>query len=483
MISGHLQSNSSVYLVRIGQGALPNEHSDVGASNGGEEFQSVSSPYANNAVQSLVARLFEEAGWDSGCAHTAAWNPLGELIRPGDTVALKPNWVFHNNHSGEGMDCLVTHALVLRAVLDLVLRAKPGKVVVGDAPIQGCDLPKLMKATGYSDLKQLYTQAGAPVEWRDFRRTVLANPNGVWERQTNVRPLAGYVLFDLGVESLLEPIVEDSDRFRVTMYDPNLMRQTHAPGRHQYLIAREVIEADVVINLPKLKTHKKACVTGALKNLVGINGNKDYLPHHRQGGSLKGGDCYAGGNPFKMAAECLSDAANRREGIPAYLLRQITLGSYGLARLTGADNNMEGSWYGNDTIWRTCLDLNRSLFYGRSDGTLAELPQRKMLTLTDAILCGEGEGPLAPTPHYLGMLTLGANPVAAEYVHANLMGFDWRKIPLIREAFGQFKYPLCDFRPEDIEVHFEGRRFCQPWPVWNDRPFVPPTGWKGHCEQ
>ena len=239
----------------------------------------------------------------------------------------------------------------------------------------------------------------------------------------------------------------------------------------------------MVINLPKLKTHQKACITGALKNLVGINGNKDYLPHHRLGGSRTGGDCYAGGNPFKLVAEHISDAANRREGMAAYLLRQTFRASYGLSRLTLADSNLEGNWYGNDTIWRTCLDLNRILIYGRPDGTMAELPQRNVLTLTDAILCGEGNGPLAPTVHPLGMLTLAENPVAADYVHAHLMGFDWRKIPLIREAFGQFKYPLCHFRPDDVEVQFEGRRLSQPWPLWNRRPFIPPTGWKGHCER
>ena len=32
-------------------------------------------------------------------------------------------------------------------------------------------------------------------------------------------------------------------------------------------------------SLPKLKTHKKAGITCALKNLIGINGNKEYLPH------------------------------------------------------------------------------------------------------------------------------------------------------------------------------------------------------------
>ena len=467
----------------MGRDALPYDPPSILTPSRGKKLQSVASLYSDNAAQHLVARLFEEAGWDSAHTHTAEWNPLGELIRPGDVVALKPNWVFHDNHKGQGMECMVTHASVLGAVLDLVLRANPDKIIVGDAPIQGCDLTRLMDITGYSTLKKLYAQLGAPVEWRDFRRTVLKNPAGVWDRETDVRPLQDYVLFDLGTESLLEPISQDADRFRVTMYNPDLMRRTHALGRHQYLIAREVIEANVVINLPKLKTHKMAGVTGALKNFAGIIGNKDYLPHHRLGGSRTGGDCYAGGNPFKLVAEHLTDTANRREGRTAYLLRLIVLGIWGLTRLAGADKNLLGGWHGNDTIWRTVLDLNRILLYGRPDGTMAELPQRKVITVTDAIVCGEGEGPLAPTPHPLGMLTLAANPVAAEYVHAHLMGFEWRKIPLIRETFGHFRFPLCNFRPEDVEVQFNGRRFCQPWPSWAERPFVPSAGWKGRCER
>jgi len=473
-MSGALSAN----CVWVAQGESAG-HSSLAEQSPIELSESVSA--AEPSV--LLPRLFLHAGLDAAHYGTAEWNPLGDLIQAGDKVLLKPNWVFHANRSGQGIDCLVTHASVLGAMLDFVLQAKPGKVVVGDAPIQGCDLSKLMEAAGYNCLKQHYAQAVDPVEWQDFRRTVLANPNGVWDRHTGVRPMEEYILFDLGAESLLEPIVRDADRFRVTMYNPDLMRQTHARGRHQYLIAREVIEANVVINLPKLKTHRKAGVTGALKNLVGINGNKDYLPHHRRGGSRTGGDCYTGRNPFKLAAECIIDAANRRKGMPAYLLRQTSRVSSGFARLTGADKNLEGSWYGNDTIWRTCLDLNRILVYGRLDGALAERPQRKLLTLTDAIVCGEGEGPLAPTPHPLGMLTLASNPVAADYVHAHLMGFDWRKIPLIREAFGPFSYPICSCRPDEVEVRFEGRRFRQPWPLWNEKPFVTPGGWKGHCER
>jgi hypothetical protein len=100
----------------------------------------------------------------------------------------------------------------------------------------------------------------------------------------------------------------------VTQYDPRKLALAHRLGRHQYPIAREVFEADVVFNVPKLKTHKKAGITAALKNLVGINGNKDFLPHHRVGGSLLGGDCYAGVGPLKRAAEFCLDRANLRLG-------------------------------------------------------------------------------------------------------------------------------------------------------------------------
>jgi uncharacterized protein (DUF362 family) len=428
--------------------------------------------YSEKAVCQGLQRLF-------GVGDQLSNGPFAGIITEGDRVAIKPNWVLHQNHSGRGLDCLVTNTSVLSAVLDGVLHAKPERVVVGDAPIQGCDLPQLMAATGILTLKDRFEAIHAPVTWKDFRRTVLDTTHAVWKRQTDLRPLDDYVLFDLAEESLLEPIVEDYERFRVTMYNPDLMQQTHAPGKHQYLVARDVIEADVVVNLPKLKTHKKAGITGALKNLVGINGNKDYLPHHRRGGTCYGGDCYAGGNPFKYLAETCVDSANRREGFAATFLRTCAAGSYMMSRITGSDNNLEGNWRGNDTIWRTCLDLNRILLYGRPDGTMADQPQRKVVSITDAIICGEGEGPLASTPRPLGFLSMALNSVAAEYVHAHLMQFDWRKVPIIREAFGHFRYPLCDFLPEDIEVELDGQRFAQPWPLWNSRPFIPAAGWRG----
>ncbi|MGQ9919616.1 MAG: DUF362 domain-containing protein [Bryobacteraceae bacterium] len=128
--------------------------------------------------------------------------------------------------------------------------------------------------------------------------------------QGGVRDRNRYVLFDLGPDSLLEPVSSPTGRFRVTDYDPDKLAQTHRPGRPQYLICREAFEADVVLSLPKLKLHRKAGLTGSLKNLVGINGNKDYLPHHRIGDVRSGGDCYRDPSLLKRRAERSFDAAN-----------------------------------------------------------------------------------------------------------------------------------------------------------------------------
>ena len=76
--------------------------------------------------------------------------------------------------------------------------------------------------------------------------------------------------------------------------------------------------------------------------------------------------------------------------------------------------------------------------------------------MTDAIIAGEGEGPLAPTPRPLGLLTLGASPAAVEWVHAGLMGFDPRRIPIVAHAFDRFRFPLAPCAPEDVVIRGGG---------------------------
>jgi len=127
--------------------------------------------------------------------------------------------------------------------------------------------------------------------------------------------------------------------------------------------------------------------------------------------------------------------------------------------------------------------LQRILRYGRADGTLSDSPQRLVLTLTDAIVGGEGEGPLANTPVPSSFVAGGMNPAAVEWVQARLMGFDPARIALTREAFGAFPYPLAGFPASDIQVRQDGRDVpVETLCPLDGRAFLPPSGWRGHCE-
>jgi uncharacterized protein (DUF362 family) len=438
---------------------------------------------AKTVAQAAVRELFRNWRLDPEHFGSRQWNPLRALIAPGARLVLKPNWVVHMNESGDGLDCLVTHTSVIEAVLQYVVLARPASVVLGDAPIQRCDFEKLRRDCNLDEIVSGFLNQGLNLALRDFRRTLLAVDGRKALRLENRAPIERFVVFDMKEQSLLEPVTEGG-KFRVTVYNPDLLERTHCRGRHQYLVARDTVEADLVINLPKLKCHQKACITGALKNLVGINGNKEYLPHHRKGGGEGGGDCYSGRWFSKRIAEDLLDWANR-SGSPEMtrgLVRAAEIFTRSACYL-GADDNLEGAWYGNDTIWRTCLDLQRILVYGRSDGSLADERQRQVVTITDAVLAGEGNGPLAPAPVNAGFVSGALNPAAADWVHARLMGFDPLRIPLVRESFSEFSYPVATFAPGEIEVRTMGEdmRADEVEPVLG-RSFLAPPGWHGHCE-
>jgi uncharacterized protein (DUF362 family) len=440
--------------------------------------------YVRSIAAKAVRDLFLNWGLDAGNANSEQWNPLGALIRPGARVVLKPNWVLHYNQSGKGLDCLVTHQELIEAVLEYVALTHPGEVVLGDAPLQGCDFHALLEACGIQDLVERFRSRGLRIKVADFRRTLLPGGRLGGERLEDRKAAEDYVLVDLKENSLLEPLSAGGTEFRVTMYNPDLLARTHGPGRHRYLIAREILDCDVFVNLPKLKCHKKACITGALKNLVGINGNKEFLPHHRKGGGDAGGDCYRGRSWFKERAENLLDAANRRPAGKgqAFLARSAEYAAR-CAAWTGLDDDLEGSWYGNDTIWRTSLDLQRILRYAGADGVLRPDPVRTVISITDAIVGGEGEGPLAPLPVPSGFVTGALNAAAVEWVHARLMGIDPARVPLVRHAFDKFLYPLAGFDPDDIVVRWNGED-CPPSGLkpFEGRAFLPPRGWRGHCE-
>ena len=428
------------------------------------------------AISQAINRMASDLGWSR-----EGKGAFGSLIPPGARVLIKPNFVLHHNQGSGGMDPMVTHQSVVKAVVAAALEAEPAEVIVGDAPIQTANFAALLSETGLDSWSEELTKTDSRFKGvKDFRRTTARYVNGVRVAEENVLPEDDFVLFDLASESLLEPITDDKDDFRVTCYDPRLMAKTHGRGRHRYLVARAVLDADVVINLPKLKTHKKAGITCALKNLIGINGNKEYLPHHRLGGANLGGDCYPGDSKVKRMLEYAADQQNTTDsaakgrvwsGVATQLNRVL--------HLMGDNLGIEGSWSGNDTIWRTGLDLNRVILYGKADGSMAQSSQRRVVHLADAIIAGQGDGPLSPQPLPLGLMFAGNNAPCVDWFGARLLGYDPQLIPIVREAFGSFSWPIATSKPNEI-------RLLGDWGTGNiDRieikdlpPILHPVGWR-----
>ncbi|MCO5045442.1 MAG: DUF362 domain-containing protein [Verrucomicrobia bacterium] len=422
-----------------------------------------------NSVYTAVRNALASLGLDRAHFGTPDWNPLGDLVKPGAKIVVKPNWVLHRNEGRGGTDELITHASVIRALLDYAWKAQPAQLIAGDAPLQICDF-KAMHALGFSRVAEDLIARGCPLHVKDFRRTIMRRSDDRAVVSTDLQPLDNFVLVDLGTESLLEPISSGSRKFRVTMYDPRLMRNNHRPGVHRYLVARDILEADLVVNAPKMKTHKKAGVTLALKNLVGINGNKDYLPHHRKGALNRGGDNYETASLPKWILEQALDFANIYLLGKPKLYRKFCLLAYKVLyfdKIRGKSTDVEGGWHGNDTIWRTCLDLNRVLLYADVEGKLHDTPQRVTLHLLDGVIGGKNDGPLRPDAVSSGAILASLNAVALDYFATLFMRLDPDRIAIVRHAADNRLHPL-------VLKSLEATRFTARSP----EPFTPAPGWE-----
>ena len=444
--------------------------------------------------QNITYLLFRELMYlmemDISHFSTSDWNPLGEVIEPGQKVLIKPNLVRHLHLGGGDYNAVVTHGSLVRCVLDyaaLALKGK-GEIIVGDAPIQSAEFNKILERTGLQEVCDDVSKTWQiPVRMEDFRlwSVQLDDHHRITQANALKGDPKGYVAVDLGKRSLLASLGSQSKKFRVTNYDCKEMSEHHNETKNEYLIPRTVLESDVVINLPKLKTHRKVGLTACLKNIVGINGHKDWLPHHHCGSVKEGGDEYLNPSILKrlqttlgeqMNGEAYSSSSAARRFIGRILTRLI--------RHMAPDPFLEGSWHGNDTLWRTVLDLNRLLLYVDQNGMMTEAIQRKCFNIVDAIVAGEGEGPMEPDPRPLGLLVGGINPVAVDSVLATMIGFDYRKIPLIAKGFEIRDWPIVNLTPDKIKICSDDQR----WKASNLNDagysfnFMPSAGWKGSIE-
>jgi uncharacterized protein (DUF362 family) len=456
---------------------------------------------AANPAYAGLRRLFIALGMDVERCGTADWNPLGEVVRPGDTVVIKPNFVESRHPRGGDLFAAITHPSLLRAVADYVyiaLRGQ-GRIVIADAPQMDCDWEQLMDATSLPRVQELYRrELGFELEVVDLRDFCVADP----EEQaysTNRRKLAGdpagEVRFDLAERSRFFG-VENHDRFYGADYDRSETIRNHHGRVHRYAVSRTVLAADAVISVPKLKVHKKVGTTLNVKGLVGINTNKNFLVHYRLGTPSQGGDQLpdvgVGDRAFVGFQRFLYDKLLARRSPVADRVYHLMRVGYRhtfkrLVRPSAAVTNFDGgNWHGNDTAWRMALDLLRVFLYGGTDGELHDTPQRRVFCVVDGIVGGEGDGPLSPDPAPAGCLVGGVTPLAVDLVATRLMGFDPLRIRQFRAAVESPELGVPD--PAKINLCREGEArvaggelFAPTWasPVM---PFRPHPGWVGHVE-
>jgi uncharacterized protein (DUF362 family) len=383
------------------------------------------------------------------------YGPLSDFVPANGRVVLKPNLVLDQHPLGAaGTECTITHASMLRPLIDMVLAARTdAHITICDVPLQGARWDVMMERGGYNDLVAFYRERGVDIQLLDLRReiAIMNEDNVIVERIKAERDPLGYVAVDLGRASALQEVIDLNDKFRITDYGRNTVQKHHNHERNEYLLPRTVLSADLFINVPKLKTHRKSGLTCAMKNLIGINGDKSWIAHHRAGPPSRGGDEF---ERFDLKQYTTWHAWNflklHRSTIPVAVALKKTYYKFFTGgqtieemKLKGDfDDLMEGSWHGNDTIWRCIADLNHVIFHARPDGTLADEPQRRYLAVVDGVIAGEGEGPMQNSPKPAGIVFAGSNPIAVDRTAAHVMGFDAQRIPSIVKAarLPQFPY-------------------------------------------
>ena len=134
---------------------------------------------------------------------------ISRYIKPGDRVLLKPNLLGASHPD----DPTSTHHTVIRSLIGQAQSAG-GKPFIGDSPAFG----DVTTVAGQSGLTAVAQELGVPIT--------------DWSGSVKVPHPANYSL-------------------------------------RTYKLAREVVEADVVINVPKLKVHQQMQLTAAIKNNFG----------------------------------------------------------------------------------------------------------------------------------------------------------------------------------------------------------------------
>ena len=398
-----------------------------------------------NEIYASLRQLFRLLKLDMENFDTQKWNPFGSFISPGNTVLLKPNLVKEVDEYSRVNSGLTTHGSLIRAIIDYAYIALKGngRIIVADGPINSADFNKIAKYTGLYEIKKFYKDAvNFNIEIYDLRQERIIQKNGKIVRRIKLDgDPYGYSSVDLGGISKFKEGNLDYKVFKGSECRDDIMLAHHNGDKNEYLISNTLLNSDVVINIPKLKIHKKAGVTLSLKNMVGITGDRNWLPHFSGIISDKDTSSSQKKNSITLSIETLSknakDFINRYSGGMLRLLKsRLKKQPSGISE----HDIQGGNWHGNDIIWRTVLDLAFIVRYADSSGIIRDNIQRKNFIIIDGIIGGENDGPTNPDPKPCGVLLGGLDECCIDIAASRFMGFDPIKIPKFKHIFASDLY-------------------------------------------
>jgi len=226
---------------------------------------------------------------------------LSRFVRRGQTVLIKPNQtVYYSAEEG-----CTTDPLVVGALIELAWEVGAGRIQVAESSGELLSSLECMRVTGMA---------------------------AVAEKQ-------GAELIDLGSDDVPNRTVE--------VPNGRVLKSVPLPA--------PLLDADVIIDVPKAKNHHIEPITGALKNWVGVVNQKWRMHHH-----------------------------------------------------------------GDEEHIARFMDIMTV--------------SRPTLCVVDALIAGEGDGPIANLPRWCGCILASTDPVATDVAIARLMGRDWTKLGFARAA-------------------------------------------------
>lgn len=425
-------------------------------------------------------------------AAIAALELPADFIRPGERVVIKPNWVKeHDTRTPQDESSwltVITHPGVVRAVAHWAAAQLQGhgSVTLCDAPQSDSAFDTIRRLHKLDDLVAECRRDFPGIEFSlfDMRSEEWTVVDGVTvsKRELPSDP-AGAVDVHLDEKSEFFGFPGLGKLYGAS-YDFATTNRQHTDPNHEYRICRTPMDADVLINVPKLKTHKKVGLTVALKNLVGTTPRTNWLPRHTEGTPAEGGDQFAE-STAKRALEGTLMRNAKKILFERHFLSKLFVPLKKLGRVFFGDTQQvvrSGNWHGNDTAWRMIIDLHKCFFYFDGTGKPRSKPLR-YLTVVDGIVAGEGDGPMACDAKPCGVILAGTHPVAVDCVSARLMGFNWQKTRLLKHAFDLKTLPITNFSPSDIRITSNKTEWTGTLETMRDCfEFRCHFGWQGHLE-